>query len=250
MEAISIYALLLLCVVAILAGFIDTLVGGGGLITIPALMFAGVPPIYALGTNKLQAVMGSGTASSSMFLRGKVRFSQVKWLMLAAFVGSLLGSILVQLFNTTVLTIIIPIVLVLIGIYFVLAPNQSLIERDPRVSDSKYRATVVPAIGFYDGMFGPGTGSFFAAAGVSLRGQQIINATVTAKTLNFATNIASLIVFIAYGKVLWLVGGVMMVGQLIGASFGAHALLKINPVWLRYLVILLCFTMLILWMVN
>jgi len=146
-----------------------------------------------------------------------------------------------------VLNIAIPVVIVIIGVYFLLSPTQSFTERKPIISESNYRATAVPGIGFYDGMFGPGTGSFFVLAGVSLRGQQIINATVVAKTLNFATNFASLLVFVSFGKVLLVVGLVMMVGQFIGASIGARTLLTINPNLLRYLVIILCLAILLLW---
>jgi len=249
MEAIdlSITVLVFLCVAALIAGFLDTLVGGGGLITIPALLMAGVPPIFALGTNKLQAVMGTGMASVMMFSRKKVEFSSVKLLMTAAFVGSVVGSVVVQFFKSEVLSILIPLVIVFIAVYFVAMPNQSLSVREPRISRKTYGGTAVPAIGFYDGMFGPGTGSFFVLAGVSLRGQEIVSATATAKTLNFATNLASLLVFIAFGKLLWLVGGVMMIGQAIGANLGARTLLTINPVLLRYLIIGVCFVMLISW---
>lgn len=243
----TVTTLLILVLVAMLAGYIDTLVGGGGLITIPALLAAGIPPIYALGTNKLQAVAGSGTASMNMFRRRKVQFSDVRWLMLSAFLGSLLGSVLVQFFDTKVLNIAIPIVIVFIAVYFILAPMQTLTEREPRISQPRYGTTAVPGIGFYDGMFGPGTGSFLVWAGVSLRGQGIVHATMVAKTLNFATNLASLLVFVSFGKVIWLVGGAMMVGQFVGASLGSKALLTINPVLLRSLVIAVCLVMLLWW---
>lgn len=244
---ISLAALLGLVLVAVLAGYIDTLVGGGGLLTIPALMAAGIPPIFALGTNKLQAVAGSGTASLTLLLKGKVRFHEVRWLMLAAFIGSMLGSIAVQFFDSSVLSVVIPIVLLVIAVYFVVSPKQVIEDRTPKMTRAGYGLTAVPGIGFYDGMFGPGTGSFLVWAGVSLRGQAIVPATIVAKTLNFATNLASLLVFISFGKVLWLIGGSMMIGQFIGASLGARALLKVDPMLLRYLVIALCLIILVWW---
>ena len=249
MEALdlSLSIIMILFIAALAAGFIDTLVGGGGLITIPALMLAGVPPIFALGTNKLQATAGSGTASASLFLQGKVSFKQVRWLMACAFAGALLGSTLVQFVDASLLSIVIPVVIILIAVYFAIAPNQALSKREPRLSEARYGSTAVPIIGFYDGMFGPATGSFFVLAGVSLRGQQIVNATVIAKALNFATNLAALIVFISFGKVLWMLGGVMMVGQFIGAALGARVLIRINPATLRYLVIAVCVMILIAW---
>ena len=107
-----------------------------------------------------------------------------------------------------------------------------------------YRGVVIPAIGCYDGMFGPGTGSFFALAGVSLRGNNLLTATAVAKTLNFATNLASLLVFILAGKIVWIAGLVMMAGQATGAWFGSHILFRINLQYLRILIVLVCLGML------
>lgn len=252
MEAInpSVLTIMLLVCAAFVAGYIDTLVGGGGLITIPALMVAGVPPIYALGTNKLQAVAGSGTASLAMFRSGKVRFNDVRWLMAMAFIGSLVGATAVQFFDAGVLSLIIPVVIICIGVYFVVAPAQSLVETLPKVSSESYSLTAVPGIGFYDGMLGPGTGSFFVWAGVSLRGQPIVYSTMAAKTLNFATNIAALAVFVFFGKVLWEIGAMMMIGQALGARLGARSLMTINPELLRYLVIAVCVVILLAWAVR
>jgi uncharacterized membrane protein YfcA len=247
---LTIQVLVLLFFAAAVAGFLDTLVGGGGLITIPALLMAGVPPIYALGTNKLQAVSGSGTATLMMLIRGRIEFFNVRWLMLSAFIGSIVGTIAVQYFDTELLKVLIPAVIVVIALYFIFSPTKMLAARTPRISKQKYGATAVPSIGFYDGMFGPGTGSFFVLAGVSLRGQEIVDATANAKALNFATNLASLLIFIAYGKLLWMVGAVMILGQIIGANLGARTLLLINPLILRYLVIGMCLFMLGSWMVS
>lgn len=247
---LSLTVLIMLFLAAMVAGFVDTLVGGGGLITLPALMMAGIPPIFALGTNKLQSVFGTGTASLVIFKSNKVSFRSVRILMLTAFIGSIIGTIAVQFITTDLLNIIIPLVIFLIAVYFVLSPNQTTIVREARITESKYTKSVVPAIGFYDGMFGPGTGSFYVLSGVSLLGQEIIQATAIAKPLNFATNFASLLVFIFFGKIIWLVGGVMMFGQVIGANIGARTLLTINPVVLRYLIIAACCVMLVSWVVS
>jgi uncharacterized membrane protein YfcA len=112
------------------------------------------------------------------------------------------------------------------------------------MSDPAYEATVVPAIGAYDGAFGPGTGSLYALSGVALRALPLRRSTAIAKTLNFATNIASLIVFVIAGKIVWLVGGVMIAGQLIGAYIGSHILLRVNPMVLRVLIVVVSLTML------
>lgn len=246
----SILTIVLLIGAAFLAGYIDTLVGGGGLITIPALMAAGMPPITALGTNKLQAVAGSGTASLTLLLHRKVAFKDVKWLMLSAFIGSLLGAVLVQFINADILSVIIPIVIVIIALYFIFSAQHSISERPPLLTKKTYGLSATPIIGVYDGMFGPGTGSFFVWAGVALRGQPIVLSTMIAKTLNFATNVAALIVFILFGKIAWTVGLSMMLGQAVGARLGTRSLMSVNPNILRYFVIILCGVILAWWAFN
>lgn len=243
----SLLVIMALIGAALVAGYIDTLVGGGGLITIPALMVAGMPPIMALGTNKLQAVAGSGTATLTLLRLSKLSFSDVKWLMLTAFFGSLFGAIAVQFIDSRVLNFVIPLVIIFIAVYFIFSANQTVSQRPSLIENKTYGLTAVPAIGFYDGMFGPGTGSFFVWAGVALRGQPIILSTMMAKALNFATNIAALIVFVWFGKVAWMIGFSMMIGQVFGARLGAKSLMKVNPVLLRYFVIVLCGVILLWW---
>ncbi len=245
---ISLLVILLLVLAAIIAGYIDTLVGGGGLIIIPALLVAGVPPIMALGTNKLQACAGTGTASIKLLKAKRINISTVKWLMAYAFVGALLGAVVVQYVDTKALEYLIPVVIGVILIYFVVAPKPVDKQSEPKLSQRHYGASAVSGIGFYDGMFGPATGSFFVLSAISLRGQTIIEATMNAKALNFATNVASLLVFLWFGNVAIVLGAVMMLGQFIGASLGARALTKIDPSLLRSLVVAMCIVMLLVWL--
>ena len=229
---------------AAVAGFMDTLAGGGGLITIPALIVSGVPPLAALGTNKLQSSFGSGTASFLLFKRKKIHWIELRPMMLAAFLGAIAGTVIVQFIDSKALGFMIPLVLIIIAVYFIAAPYLKLESTQARMSANTYQKTVLPAIGVYDGMFGPGTGSFLAVAGVSLRGLELINATAIAKPLNFATNIASLIVFILAGKIIWIAGIVMIVGQILGAWLGSNYLFKVNPTILRLLIVAVCMLML------
>ena len=240
----AVETLLFLFFAAAVAGFMDTLAGGGGLITIPALVVSGVPPLAALGTNKLQSSFGSGTSSFLLFKRKKIHWQELRPMMIAAFLGSVLGTVIVQFIDAKVLGFMIPLVLIIIAAYFITAPYLKLESTEPRMSAGLYRKTAVPAIGVYDGMFGPGTGSFLAVAGVSLRGLELINATAIAKPLNFATNIASLIVFIFAGQIMWLAGFTMIIGQILGAWMGSHYLFKVNPKVLRILIVTICLIML------
>lgn len=230
--------LIFLFFIAAVAGFLDTLAGGGGLIVLPALILSGIPPLYALGTNKLQGSMGTATATFMMLRKRRVRWQEVKLPMLAAFIGSTLGTAAVQFIHAEVLSFVIPIVLLFIAVYFLVSP-QPRQGGTPKMSAESYRRYIVPVIGWYDGMFGPGTGSFFALAGVSLRGLGLIDATAVAKALNFATNISSLIVFLMAGKIVWVAGLLMMAGQVLGAWAGSHVLFTINPRYLRLLVVVM-----------
>jgi uncharacterized membrane protein YfcA len=233
-----------LFLIAFVAGFIDTLAGGGGLITLPALIMTGIPPLSALGTNKLQGTMGTATATFMMFRNQKVSWHDVRYLMLSAFIGSTLGTIAVQFVNTRFLTFVIPVVLLFTATYFLFFQGSKKGSLHPVLSKEKYQRAIMASIGWYDGMFGPGTGSFFALAGVSVRGLGLIDATAVAKTLNFSTNIAALLVFLVAGKVVWAAGFLMMIGQFVGAWAGSKYLFKVNPKKLRFIVVVMCLGML------
>ncbi|BHH85072.1 TSUP family transporter [Desulforhopalus sp. 52FAK] len=241
---LSMDVLAFLFLAAFIAGFLDTLAGGGGLIVLPALIISGIPPLLALGTNKLQGTMGTATATLMMLRSRAVRLRDVRMPMLYAFLGSVAGTIAVQFIDTRVLVFVIPLVLLLIAIYFILSPLMASKRTEPLLSRSTYQRVVVPLIGWYDGMFGPGTGSFFALAGVSLRAKGLVDATAVAKTFNFATNIGSLCIFLIVGKVMWSAGLIMMLGQVMGAWAGSKCLLKINPALLRLVVVVMCLAML------
>jgi uncharacterized membrane protein YfcA len=232
-----------LFIVGMVAGFLDTLVGGGGLLAVPALLLSGIPPIYVLGTNKFQGSMGTGIATLLLFRKKKLEWNTIKYLMLASFIGSVIGGVIVQFIDTKVLSFVIPIVLVLIAIYFIISPKPKVGPQN-LVSNRGFDKYAVPSIGFYDGMFGPGAGSFFVMAGVMLKKLEIIQATILAKPLNFASNIAGFIVFFSFGHIAFLIGLIMMLGQLIGSFFGTHYLLKANPKVIRFLIVFMSLSML------
>jgi uncharacterized membrane protein YfcA len=237
--------LLLLLGAATLAGFVDAIAGGGGLITLPALLVAGVSPLGALGTNKAQSVFGSGTASVTLLRKRMVTVTEVAPPFVRAAIGSAVGALVVRQFDTDSLDIVIPAVLVLIGGYFLFVPSVGELESTPRLSVRVYRNTVVPAIGAYDGLLGPGTGSFFAVSGVALRGLHLVKATAVAKTLNFASNAAALAVFIVGGEVVWEAALVMMGGQAIGAFVGAHTMVRGGTRLIRPMVVVMSAAMLV-----
>ena len=225
-----------------LAGFLNTLGGCGGLLTIPALLMSGISPIFALGTHKLQTTVGVGSATLLLLKKKKFDWREIRPIVITAFLGAMVGALIVQYIDTAILSIIIPIVLVITGIYFIAQPKLRKFKTSRVLS---YRDVVVPAIGFYDGMFGPGTGSFFVMATTVYKRIGLITASIIAKPLNFSTNIASVIVFVSYGNIVWELALLMMISQIIGSILGAYYLIKANPAVIRVLIVVVSFAMMI-----
>lgn len=241
---ISWQMLLGLAGVATLAGFVDAMAGGGGLLTIPAMLMANIPPLLTLGTNKLQATAGSLSASVTMIKNNKIHPKQIWQAIIMAFFGAIMGAVAVQLLPPDMFKKIIPFLMVIIGLYYVFAPNLGEISSEPRIDDKKWVFGVVPFIALYDGYLGPGTGMFLALGGILLRGWDMVTSTANAKVINFTTNFASLLMFVFAGQVWWKVGIVMMVGQSIGAYFGASMAISGGSKIIRPVVVLVCFAML------
>lgn len=243
MIEMSIELIAMLFLVAMLAGFIDAMAGGGGLVTIPALLLTGMNPVSALATNKLQASAGSLSASITMIKKGLIHPKMIMVSLILAFVGSVFGTILVQLSPPDFLQKALPFVIGLVGLYTLFSPNLGEMTTKPKISQKIYEHTIAPLIGFYDGYFGPGTGTFFGLSQVVLRGHSLVQATARAKLLNFSTNLASLIFFILGGQMVWTVGLAMMAGQVIGASLGSHFAVKGGAKFIRPVIVAVCFCM-------
>lgn len=213
--------LALLALAAFVAGIVDALAGGGGLITIPALMAAGVPPIQAIATNKLQSSFGTAGAVLAFARKGRIDFRRVLWPAAAAFAGSVGGALALQAVDPSFLAGLVPVLLVAMAAYFLLAPRASETDTRARLGRTALVA-VMFAIGFYDGFFGPGAGSFMATALVALFGMGLVSATAHTKFLNLASNLAALATLVVGGQVLWLVGLVMAAASIAGGQLGAH----------------------------
>ncbi|HEY8570024.1 TSUP family transporter [Microbulbifer sp.] len=235
--------LLVLFAVAMLAGWVDTLAGGGGLLTLPALLLTGVPPVTALATNKSQAVIGTLTATATLFAKGHLRERSLILPVATAALGAALGTWLIQRVDTSWLSWAIPVLLLAVAVYVWLTPHMGKSDSHPRLSEKQWACTCAPAVGFYDGAFGPGTGTFFAAAGVAFRGQTLLTATIRAKLFNLTTNVVSVALFAAAGKVVWTIAATMMAGQVIGAFIGSHTMLAGGTRLIRPLVITMCVLM-------
>lgn len=239
---ITLELLLFLFAVATTAGFVDAIAGGGGLITIPALLASGLSPVQALATNKLQATGGSLSAGYYFVSRGVVKLHEMRLMILMTFIGSALGTILVQKITAAFLEQMIPFLLMGIVLYFLFSPRlSSQAEQSQQVSLTVFACTAGVGVGFYDGFFGPGTGSFFAAAFVVLLGYSITAATAHTKVLNATSNVASLLFFILGGQVVWTYGLMMILGQVLGARLGSRMVLSRGQTLIRPMI--LCVSM-------
>ncbi|KPA20254.1 hypothetical protein shim_32430 [Shimia sp. SK013] len=214
-------ALLLLLAAGFFAGFVDAIAGGGGLITLPTLMIAGVPPVQALATNKIQGMFGSGTAAYSYAKSGLVDLREQALPAILAGVASFAGALLVSVLPTDWIQLVLPMLLIGIAIFFAFRKDPGDLDQSARMSPLAFTWTAVPMIGAYDGLLGPGAGSFFMIAFVALGGYGILKATAHTKLLNFASNVGGLAGFILVAEPLWALGLMMGMMQIAGARLGA-----------------------------
>ena len=244
------WTLAALAAVALVAGFIDSIAGGGGLLALPSLLLAGLDPVSALATNKLQGTFGTASATHTFWKKGMLDPSQHMLTIILVFIGAALGVAAVAYAPTTLLSAALPPLLIAIAIYFALTPKLSNFESPPKLQRNWFTFAFAPVIGFYDGIFGPGTGSFFMLTLVALFGLGVVAATGQTKLFNFTSNIASLVMFALGGKIVWVVGLVMGVGQLVGAQVGARLAIRNGAAIIRPLLVLVCIGMAIRLLLN
>ncbi len=217
---------LLLFFVAMLAGIIDAIAGGGGLIVIPALLATGLPPDGAIATNKIGGIAGS-TAATLHFLRMRqIDIKNSRWMALGAFTGSLAGAVALTQVDSSVLSRLIPILLIGFALYFLLSPKVGAQDRKARISAAAYALVLAPILGFYDGFFGPGTGTFLAISLVTLLGFNLVKATAHTKLLNLSSNLSSVLFFALNGNIVWAFGMPLLAGQWIGGAIGARLVIR------------------------
>jgi uncharacterized protein len=235
--------LALLAAVAMVAGFVDSIAGGGGLLALPSLLLAGLDPVAALATNKLQGTFGTASATHTFWKKGLLKPAEHKTDIVLVFIAAAIGVLCVSIAPTQLLETLIPPVLILVAIYFAFSAKLSVHGGNPRLPLAAFAFAFAPAIGFYDGIFGPGTGSFFMLVLTSLFGIGLIEATARTKLLNFTSNIAALGVFALGGHIVWEVGLVMGAAQFIGAQIGARVAIANGAKIIRPLLVVVCLAM-------
>ncbi|MGM9924476.1 MAG: TSUP family transporter [Bacillus sp. (in: firmicutes)] len=238
MEDISLYTLLILVCFGFLAAFIDSVVGGGGLISIPALLFAGLSPQAALATNKLSSSMGSFTSTLTFIRSGKINFRVVSKLFPLVFIGSLGGAYIVHYISPDILKPLVLVLLIAVAVYTIFNKNwgQDSSYKKLTLKKALLFAFIIFIIGFYDGFFGPGTGSFLIFAFLFI-GFDFLQAAGNAKILNFGSNIAALGMFIYLDLVNFAYGIPMGIAMVAGAWVGSRFALRKGVAYVRLLFI-------------
>ncbi len=229
----------LLGIGALFAGFVDAVVGGGGLIQIP-LLFSALPnhaPATLFGTNKIASIVGTGSAAIQYTRRIRLTFSITAAGAIAALCGAWLGARAVSLMDPTFLKPIILVLLVVVAIYTFHRKDFGTANTSVEVSQGATLriVTIALTLGFYDGFFGPGTGSFFIFLLIRFLNMDFLRASATAKILNFATNLAAISLFASTGAILWKIGAFMAVCNLTGALIGSHMALTRGVSFVRHL---------------
>ena len=235
---ISTLVVVALVAAAFVAGWVDAVVGGGGLIQLPALLIglpSSTPPADILGTNKVSSVFGTATSSVTYAVKIRPDWATIAPLVVSAAVGSALGAQAAKLLPREYFTPIVLLALVGVGIYTWRRPELGLLSRRKHAGGAHYLRTagIGLSVGAYDGILGPGTGSFFVILLVGVLGYGFLEASAKAKIANLVTNLAAISVFAAHGSVLWAVGLMMGAANLLGGLLGARTAISRGNAFIR-----------------
>jgi len=244
-DDITIY--IILFIVALFAAAIDAVAGGGGLLVVPTMLLLGMNPLITLGTNKLQSCFGTATSSYNYFRNGLLNEKNIKLLVIISFVGSLIGTLLVSQLSNELLNNLIPILLIGAAIFLI-------INKGNKYNISKSIAIaffpLVLLIGFYDGFFGPGTGTFFVITFLIIKNRNLMEATAATKVLNLSSNFASFLVFQYKGFVIWELALIMAIAQVTGAYIGSKLAINNGEKFVRPVIVFISIVLSIRILVN
>ena len=217
--------LALLALVGFAAGFVDAIAGGGGLVTVPALALAGLDPVAVIATNKLASTFGSGSATLAFARAGKIDVNAMGLAAFGAGLGSVAGALALPFAPRQAAAAALPFILVAVALYFAVARQIGESDSAQKLSPRAYALTLAPLIGFYDGVFGPGAGSFYTIGFIALAGYGVTRAIANARLANFASNIGALLVYAVAGHIVVAAGLAMGAGAFAGSRLGARAVL-------------------------
>ena len=226
MPELSIGVYIALIAVAFIAGFISAIAGGGGMIILPSLLSAGIPPINALATGKFQSVFGTLTSTINYIRSGRLNTKRAFPALIYAFIGACIGVAFVQYFDPGVLSKLLPFLLILVALYVIFSPHISDQDEKPILAKNKFDALIGTGTGIYGGFFGPGMGSFLIFIYHRFRGNGLSNAVINSKPVILITNTTAMVLFTLGGHVVWILALSMSAAQIVGAHFGAKLVLR------------------------
>ncbi|OXX38584.1 hypothetical protein B9J90_03245 [Vibrio sp. V09_P4A23P171] len=236
MEFVEPTTLIVLALVAFIAGFIDAVAGGGGMLTVPALLSIGLPPHITLGTNKLAATFASSTAALTYYQ--KKLFQPSCWVraFIATLIGATIGTFAVDAISTDWLQKVLPLIILAAAIYTIWHKTPHAHQNVspppcPVLHKKQYAQGLI--LGFYDGLAGPGTGAFWTVSSMALYRLNILLASGLAKAMNFTSNVTSLVTFAILGHIDWVLGLTMGVCLMAGAFVGAHSAIRFGAKFIR-----------------
>ncbi|MET4060038.1 putative membrane protein YfcA [Arthrobacter sp. UYP6] len=236
LEEIQLATILLVVVAGLAAGWIDAVVGGGGLLQLPALLLIpGITPVQALATNKMGSIFGTTTSALTYYRRAHPDLKTALPMAAVALVGSFGGAALAVSLPSSVFKPIIVVALIAVAVFTALRPTVGELTKLRHTGRRHYgtAAGIGLAIGFYDGLIGPGTGSFLIIAMVTFLGYNFLAASAKAKIVNMATNLGALAFFLPNGALLWGVGLILGVANMVGGYIGARMAVKQGSKFIR-----------------
>jgi uncharacterized membrane protein YfcA len=240
---VELAGVLAMFLVALAGGFLDAIAGGGGLLTLPALLLVGLDPVAAIATNKCQAVAASVSAGVSFSRRRLIAWRTLAPAAATAAAASVAGAASVSLLPPGILDWGVPLLLIAVALYFAFGPRIHAEGGKVRLSPLAFALFAAPLLGFYDGVFGPGVGAFYMVALVLLSGCALLQAIAHTKALNAASNLGALLAFVMQGAIVWPIALAMIAGAGLGAQCGAACAMRIDPRVIRALLVFMCCAM-------
>ncbi len=243
----SLISIVIICFAGFFGAIVDAIVGGGGLITTPALLAVGLPIHLALGTNKFASSMGTLSSSYHYYKTGNVNFKMLKYLLPFSLIGSAFGVLSVLSLNPDFLRVLVIVLVIVIGGYTLLKKDLGLVDEYNGISTKKIMFGIALALplGFYDGFFGPGTGSFLIFGLISIFGFDFKKASANSKLMNLMSNTTALFLFLINGKVMFEVAIPMAISMIIGAKVGAHLAVEKGASFIKPVFIVVSFLLVV-----
>lgn len=243
LQDITISWMIVFVITGFIAGYIDSIAGGGGMIQVPVLLYSGIPPVFVLATNKMASLFGTLMATIKYFLSKKISMKIVSIAIIPCLIASYIGSKLVMYIPDEIIKWAI-LVAIPIALFFLLKKSKDIKEEDTKLTNKNIVLATAP-IGFYDGILGPGTGTYMTIAMKKFLHIDYIIATASTKPLNLATNVGSAIAFVMAGKVLWMIAIPMAIANMLGSYVGSHFAIKGGEVFIKKVLIFVLIFMLL-----